>query len=66
VREIRISYGGGRYYNIQPRQFARRGGPARRMRLHQEHGTLELDLPAAEEAVVPQQSERWPPPRIES
>jgi hypothetical protein len=65
VREIRISYGGGRYYNIQPRQFARRSGLARRMRLHQEHGTLELDLPAAEEAVVPQRSELWPPPRTE-
>ena len=65
VREIRINYGGGRYYNIQPRQFAGRGGPARRMRLHQEHDTLELDLPAAEEAVVPQRSELWPPPRTE-
>jgi hypothetical protein len=61
VREIRINYGGGRYYNMQPREFARRGGPARRIRLHQERDTLELDLPAADEAVVPQQSELWPP-----
>jgi hypothetical protein len=65
VREIRINYDGGRYYNMQPCEFARRSGPARRMRLHQERDTLEFDLPAAEEAVVPQQSERWPPPRTE-
>lgn len=65
VREIRINYGGGRYYNMRPGQFPQRGGPAARMRLHQEHDTLELDLPAAHEAVVPQQPERWPPPRIE-
>jgi hypothetical protein len=62
VREIRVNYGGGRYYNMQPCAFAGRGGPARRMRLHQEHDTLEFDLPAAEEAVVPHRSELWPPP----
>ena len=66
VREIRINYGSGRYYNMRPCAFARQGGPARRMRLHQEHGTLELDLPAAEEAVVPQRPELWPPARTES
>jgi hypothetical protein len=65
VREIRINYGGGRYYNRQPREFARRGGPARRMRLRQERDTLELNLSAAEEAVVPQQSGLWPPPHTE-
>jgi hypothetical protein len=54
VREIRINYGGGRYYNMQPGEFARHGDPARRMRLHQDQDTLELDLPAAQEATVPQ------------
>jgi hypothetical protein len=44
VREIRINYGSGRYYDMQPCEFVRHGGPARRMRLHQEHDTLELDL----------------------
>jgi len=53
VRDIRISYGSGRYYNLQPCQFTRHGDPARRMRLHQDQGTLELDLPAAQEAIVP-------------
>jgi hypothetical protein len=45
---------------MQPCEFAQRRGPARRMRLHQERDTLELNLPAAQEAVVPQQSELWP------
>jgi hypothetical protein len=61
VREIRINYGGGRHYSMQPCEFAQRGGPARRMRLRQERDTLELNLSAAEEAVVPQQSGLWPP-----
>jgi hypothetical protein len=59
IREIRINYGGGRYYNMQPREFARHGNPARRMWLHQEQDTLELELPSAQEAVVPQRSELW-------
>lgn len=61
VREIHINYGSGRYYNMQPCEFARHDGPAQRMRLHQEQDTLKLDLPAAEEAVVPQRSELWLP-----
>jgi hypothetical protein len=61
VREVRISYGGGRYYNIQPRRFRRRIGPARRqLRLHQRRGALVLKLPAAAEAVVPQRPQPWP------
>jgi hypothetical protein len=61
LREIRISYGGGRYYNIQPRQFRRRIGPQRRQaRLRQRRGSLVLDLPAAGEAVVPQRPQPWP------
>jgi hypothetical protein len=54
VRDIRINYGSGGYYNTQPCQFARHGDPARRMRLHQDQNMLELDLPAAQEAIVPQ------------
>lgn len=61
LREIRISYGGGRYYNIQPRRFRRRIGPRpRQARLRQQRGSLVLDLPAAGEAVVPQRPQPWP------
>jgi hypothetical protein len=62
VREIRINYGGGRYYNTQPCQFTEHGPPPHRTRLHQQHGSLVLDLPTAQEAVVPHRSGRWPPP----
>jgi hypothetical protein len=61
VREIRISYGGGRFYNIQPRRFRRRTGLRRRSaRLHERGEGLVLDLPAAGEAVVPQRPMPWP------
>jgi hypothetical protein len=55
VREIRIDYRGGRYYNLAPRRFApgtgsRRPGP--RLLLRNEN--LTLVLPSAREAVVPQ------------
>jgi hypothetical protein len=54
VREIRISYGAGRCYNIQPRRFRSRIGPGgRHLRVHQQDDTLILDLPAAGEAVLP-------------
>jgi hypothetical protein len=56
VRDIRINYGSGRYYNMQPCEFARHGDPAGRMRLYQNQDTLELDLPAAQEAIVPQRA----------
>jgi hypothetical protein len=59
VREIRINYGSGCYYNMQPCEFARHGDPAARMRLHHDQDTVELDLPAAQEAIVPQRSELW-------
>jgi hypothetical protein len=54
TREVRISYGGGSFYNFEPRQFARRTGPQGKIRLHQHEGELVLDLPIATEAVVPQ------------
>jgi hypothetical protein len=59
VREIRINYGGGSYYNTEPARFSRasaRPGPAR---LYQRRGALVLDLPVAAEAIVPQRP--WPP-----
>ena len=55
LREIRISYGGGRFYNNEPRRFRRRAGPwGHRTRLREQDGSLILDLPTAREAVVPQ------------
>ena len=54
TREVRISYGGGSFYNLEPRQFARRTGLQGKIRLHQHEGQLVLDLPIATEAVVPQ------------
>jgi hypothetical protein len=54
IREIRISYGGGGFYNGQPRQFAPRADPQGKIRLYQHDAELILDLPLATEAVVPQ------------
>lgn len=59
LREIRIRYGSGRFYNIQPRRFHRRLGLQRRARLRDRRGSLVLDLPAAGEAVVPQRPMPW-------
>jgi erythromycin esterase-like protein len=55
IREIRISYGGGGFYNGGPRQFARRADPQDKIRLYQHDDDLVLDLPLATEAVVPHQ-----------
>jgi hypothetical protein len=61
LREIQISYGGGRFYNSGPRRFRRRIGlPWRRPRLREQRGSLVLDLPLAREAVVPRQPLPWP------
>ena len=62
VREVRISYGGGGFYNGGPRQFARRADPQDKIRLYQHDGELVLDLPLATEAVVPQRPQQLPPP----
>lgn len=60
VREIRIKYGGGRFYNNEPRRFHRSAGTWRRpTRLHEEGGSLLLDLATANEAVVPQRPMPW-------
>jgi hypothetical protein len=53
IREIRISYGGGGFYNGGPRQFARHADPQDKIRLYQHDDELVLDLPQATEAVVP-------------
>jgi erythromycin esterase-like protein len=58
IREIRISYDGGNFYNGEPRQFARRTDSPGTIRLYQDHGELLLDLPLATEAIVPQQPQR--------
>lgn len=60
IREIRIRYGGGSFYNGEPRQFAGRTDSQGEIRLYQHHGELLLDLPLATEAIVPQQPQRWP------
>lgn len=62
VREIRINYGGGHYYNTQQCRFSPRQPQPRQIRLHQQDDALILDLPTAAEAVVPHRSEGWPPP----
>ena len=62
VLDVRISYSGGRFYNLGPREFqGHRGGgtgPRRsarpgQIRLHLLRGRLILDLPQASEATVP-------------
>jgi len=60
VREIRISYGSGGFYNGGPRQFARRADPQDKIRLYQHDGELVLNLPLAAEAVVPQRPQPRP------
>jgi hypothetical protein len=60
VREIRINYGGGDFYNGEPRHFSRRASPQELIRLYPDDGELVLDLPTASEAVVPQRPGPWP------
>ena len=61
VQEIRISYGRGLYYDMQPRHFhpSINIWPSQ-VRLYQEHGNLILELPAATEATVPHRPLPWP------
>jgi erythromycin esterase-like protein len=63
VRDIRISYAAGSFYNIEPRQFRPSTSPPPQARLHEHDGDLILDLPSASEAVVPQRPGSWPPAR---
>jgi hypothetical protein len=66
IREIRIRYGGGRFWNARSCQFARRASAQDPIRLYQETGELVLDLPMATEAVVPQRPQPSPPPMRKS
>lgn len=59
VREIRIIYYEGRFYNMEPRQFDPVVPAPRRARLREESGGLVLDLPAATEATVPERPMPW-------
>jgi hypothetical protein len=60
IRDIRISYAGGSFYNGEPRQFRLSTSPPPQARLHEHDGDLILDLPSASEAVVPQRPGPWP------
>lgn len=62
IREIRINYRGGCYYNLQPGRFAATGPQQLQVRLSHHDDALVLDLSSASEAVVPQRSQPWPPP----
>lgn len=53
VSGILISYGGGGFYNLEPRQFRPVDSPQEHVRLYENSGELFLDLPFAHEAVVP-------------
>jgi hypothetical protein len=66
IREIRIRYGGGRFWNSRSCRFARRASTQDSIRLCQDAGELVLDLPMATEAVVPQRPHTWPPPMRKS
>ena len=62
VRDIRIRYGGGRFYNLGPRRFHPQPGPPglhrHQIRLHLYRGSLILDLPEPGEATVPDRDAR--------
>jgi hypothetical protein len=60
IREIRIRYGAGYFWNFEPRQFTRPADPPGHTRLYQHNGDLHLDLPLATEAVVPRRPEPGP------
>jgi len=57
VREIRIHYCSGYFYNCRPAQFAAIGPGRHQVRLYQHDGALVLDLPSAREALVLQRSQ---------
>jgi hypothetical protein len=53
VREIRVNYGNGSYYNLSPQRFKRHWTLRRRARLRVEGTGLVLDLPSPVQARVP-------------
>jgi hypothetical protein len=62
IREIRISYGNGTYYNMSPQRFKHHWSPRRQARLHAEGGALVLDLPKPMQARVPHRMAANQPP----
>jgi hypothetical protein len=63
VREIRIRYGNGTYYNMSPQRFKLHWSLRRHARLHAEGGALTLDLPRPVQARVPHRMAANQPPR---
>jgi hypothetical protein len=63
VREIRIRYGNGTYYNLSPQRFKLHWSLRRQARLHADGGTLVLDLPRPVQARVPHRMAPNQPPR---
>jgi hypothetical protein len=53
VREIRIRYGNGTYYNLSPKRFKSQYSLRRKARLRAEGEALVLDLPGPAQAWVP-------------
>ena len=63
VREIRIRYGNGSYYNLSPQRFKLHWSLRRQARLHAEGSALALDLPRAVQARVPHRMAANQPPQ---
>jgi hypothetical protein len=63
VREIRIRYGNGTYYNLSPQRFKLRWSVRRQARLHADGGALVLDLPRPVQARVPHRMAPDQPPQ---
>jgi hypothetical protein len=53
VREIRVNYGNGSYYNLSPQRFKRHWTLRRKARLHSDGAALVLELPSPVQARVP-------------
>jgi hypothetical protein len=62
VREIRIRYGNGTYYNHSPQRFKHPFSLRRKARLRAEGGSLVLELPAPMQALVPHRTAADQPP----
>ena len=62
VREIRIRYGNGTYYNLSPQRFKLHWSLRRQARLHAEGGALVLELPRPVQARVPHRMAANQPP----
>jgi hypothetical protein len=63
VREIRVNYGNGSYYNLSPQRFKRQWTLRRRARLHADGNGLVLELPSPVQARVPHRMQSNQPQR---